>query len=119
MGQIASADQATTAFAGFWRRFAALLLDGLIVGVVFGALVIGLRGTGYVIGWVGGLGYFVVLEGGPSGQTLGKRVLGIRVSDLDTGAPIGYGRAAIRFFGRILSTIPLDLGYLCVLWDRR
>ena len=42
--------------------------------------------------------YFVYFEGGPTGQTLGKRALGIRVIDLNTGGSIGYARALVRVF---------------------
>ena len=42
----------------------------------------------------------------------------IRVIDVDTGGPIGYGRAFVRYIGRILSAIVIFLGYLWMLWDR-
>ena len=41
------------------------------------------------------------------------------VVDADTGAPIGAGRAIGRYFARILSGLPLLLGYLWPLWDDR
>lgn len=67
-----------------------------------------------------GVCYFGYLEGGLTGQTLGKRVAGIRVVDAETGAPgIGFGRAVGRYFARILSAIPCLLGYFWMLWDGR
>ncbi len=57
------------------------------------------------------------LEGGARGQTIGKRVTGIRVIDFDTGGRIGYGGALIRWVGRILSGLILGLGYLWMLWQ--
>jgi uncharacterized RDD family membrane protein YckC len=104
--------------AGFWRRLGAALIDGLITAIVVGILSAALRGAGYALGIVLSIAYFVYFEGGASGQTLGKRALGIRVIDAETGGPIGYGRAFIRWVGRILSTIPIYLGYLWMLWDR-
>ena len=54
-----------------------------------------------------------------TGQTIGKRMLGIRVYDFGgSGGPIGYGRAFIRWLGRIISGIPCYLGYLWMLWDK-
>ena len=38
--------------------------------------------------------------------------------DFSGGGPIGYGRAFIRYIGRILSAIPLLLGFLWMLWDK-
>ena len=105
--------------AGFWRRFVALLLDGLLLGIVNGILVAMLsdsaaQGLSLLIG----LTYFTLLEGGASGQTLGKKALSIRVIDRGSGGSIGYGRAIVRYIGRIVSTIPLLLGYLWMLWDK-
>jgi uncharacterized RDD family membrane protein YckC len=105
--------------AGFWRRFAAAFLDGVILGVPIFVLAVIVDsdaiGALYV---VAGIAYFTYFEGSESGQTVGKRALGIRVIDFRTGGPIGYGRAAIRWIGRILSSIPCYLGYLWLLWDK-
>jgi uncharacterized RDD family membrane protein YckC len=63
--------------------------------------------------------YYVTLEGSASGQTVGKRVLGIRVLDFQGGTgSIGYGRAVVRNLVKYISAIPLLLGYLWMLWDR-
>jgi uncharacterized RDD family membrane protein YckC len=104
--------------AGFWRRFAAALIDGILVGIVYAILVALLKGAGVAIGILGAIAYFTYLEGGERGQTFGKSAMNIRVISLADGRPIGYGRAAIRYFGRIVSTIPIYLGYFWMLWDR-
>ena len=103
--------------AGFWQRFGAALLDAILTGVVIGILTGILKGAGYAIGFLLVIAYYAYFEGGPSGQTVGKRVLGIRVIDFDTGGPIGFGRGVIRYLSRILSSIPLYLGYFWMLWD--
>jgi uncharacterized RDD family membrane protein YckC len=69
-----------------------------------------------LIGIVAGALYFGLLEG-RTGQTLGKRALGITVLDVRTATPIGVGRAIGRHFAKILSAIPCFLGYLWMLWD--
>ena len=104
--------------AGFWQRFAALFIDGLIVGLATGILFALLKGVGYALGIGLEFAYFTYLEGGLSGQTLGKRAMGIRVVDFNTGGPIGYNRAFVRQIGRIVSTIVIYIGYLWMLWDR-
>jgi uncharacterized RDD family membrane protein YckC len=60
--------------------------------------------------------YYISLEGGPNGQTVGKMALGIRVIDVGSDEPIGHYRAFIRCAGRILSGTFL-LGYLWMLWN--
>jgi uncharacterized RDD family membrane protein YckC len=104
--------------AGFWRRFAGLLIDGILLGVVNGILraVIG-SGGGAILGLVVDIVYFTVLIGGRRGQTVGQMALGIRVIDFNTGGPIGYGRAFVRWLVAIVSALALFIGYLWMLWD--
>lgn len=115
--------------AGFWRRFAAALIDGLallVVGEVLRAIGIGGSTHGSSVHIVGGYGsgllvslvYFTYFHG-RTGQTPGDAALGIKVVDLRGGAtePIGYGRAAVRWVISIVSVIPIGLGYFWMLWD--
>lgn len=113
----ANTRQATGPRAGFWRRFGAALVDGIIVGLIGGILIGLLRASGEVLAIALSAGYYTYCEGGRRGQTLGKHALAIRVIDLDSGGPIGYGRAFIRYLGRIVSSLVFYLGYLWMLWD--
>ena len=110
-------------YAGFWIRFVAAFVDGILIGIVAGiaaALIDVDDPASNLVNLVLGLAYFAVLEGGPTGQTLGKKACNIRVVDADTGQPgIGPGRAIGRYFARWLSAIVLLLGYLWMLWDDR
>ena len=105
--------------ANFGQRLVAAIIDGIIVGVV-GAVVgvIVKNGLGGLLSLALGVAYYGWLEGSPSGQTIGKRMLGIRVYDLRQGGPIGTGRAIGRYFARIISFIPCLLGYFWMLWDK-
>lgn len=95
-------------YAGLGKRILAFLLDGIIlgaVGIIFaytGFAVLPEKhvpvlqlGLGIII-----FGYFVYFEG-RSGQTLGKRGLGIAVVK-ENDAPMTYGAAAIRNILRIV-----------------
>jgi uncharacterized RDD family membrane protein YckC len=107
--------------SGFWRRFAAALLDGILLGILQGiitAILSDSTGAAYAISTVISYAYYIALEGGPRGQTLGKMALGIRVIDFNTGGSIGYGRALVRQLVKIVSGLVLLLGYLWMLWDR-
>jgi uncharacterized RDD family membrane protein YckC len=103
--------------AGFWVRFFAAFIDGLLVGVIDTILAIILHTGGDGLALVVSIAYFVYFEGGPRGAGPGKRAMNIRVCDIHTGAPIGYPRAFIRWIGAILSAIPIFLGYFWMLWD--
>jgi uncharacterized RDD family membrane protein YckC len=104
--------------ASFGRRFVAALVDGLLLGVVGGVFYAVSRPLGYAVQILLTIAYLTYLEGSPSGQTIGKKVMGIRVIDFQTGGPIGYGRAFIRWIGRYVSAIPCLLGYFWMLWDK-
>src|SRR5947209_15136763 len=99
--------------AGFWQRFAATFIDGIILWIVPGILYGiaaskhsgGLLAFAYILAFVSGIAYVVYFEGGPTGQTLGKRAMGIRVIDFNTGGSIGHGRAFLRYIGKIVSGI--------------
>jgi uncharacterized RDD family membrane protein YckC len=69
-----------------------------------------------LLGIVAAILYYGLTEG-RTGQTVGKRALGVKVLDARTGTPIGVGRAIGRYFAKFLSAIPCGLGYLWMLWD--
>jgi len=110
-------------YASFWERFAAAFLDGLIVSAVtypmyyfvFGSLTqpgVSANLVGVIIAWL----YEALQESGPAQATLGKRAMGIKVTDMN-GLRISFGRATGRHFGKIISFVILLIGYLMVLWD--
>lgn len=105
--------------ASFWQRFGAGFIDGIIVSIIPGliGLVTHSQNTYQGLAAIVGLAYTTYLEGGPSGQSLGKKAMNIRVVDTQTGGSIGYGRGFLRWLGAIVSGIPCGLGYLWMLWD--
>jgi uncharacterized RDD family membrane protein YckC len=129
--------------AEWWQRLAAIGLDLVILAipsVIIVTLIAGnavstrVTGTssasprlweGVGVALVVSLGYFSFLDGGRSGQTVGKMALGIAVRDNDTGVPVGAGRALLRrafCFGLLfvpLVFIPFILNALSPLWDPR
>jgi uncharacterized RDD family membrane protein YckC len=125
-------------YAGFWIRFLAKLIDGLIIGTLVGIpigfiLVPRLLGgggspaelrtwLGYLTGFqwqiaeamVGLLfnGFFL----GRFGATPGKMALGLKVLNPD-GTPIGYGRAFGRSAAEIISRLICFIGYIIAGFD--
>jgi len=129
-------------YGGFWIRLVAYIIDAVIIFIptfVIG-LVIGLiaaasagaannssnanaiAGSGAsvvvdLIAFVITVGYFVYFWG--KGQTIGMRVFHLRVADAVTGQPIGYGRAALRYLGYIISAIVCYIGLIWAAFDGR
>jgi uncharacterized RDD family membrane protein YckC len=106
----------TSARAGFWRRFAAAFIDGILLGIVSFILkaILGTTGSGLTL--LIGIVYYTYFHGS-TGQTPGDAALSIRIVDKDGGGSIGYGRAFVRWLVSIVSGVVLLLGYLWMLWD--
>ena len=60
-----------------------------------------------LIGWF----YFAGMESSLAGGTVGKRILGLKVTDTE-GRRIDFWRATARYFCKILSTMFFCLGYI-------
>ncbi|MBI3025319.1 MAG: RDD family protein [Candidatus Tectomicrobia bacterium] len=58
--------------------------------------------------------YFV----GMFGCTPGQRSMGLSVVDMDD-KPVEYMQAVLRYFGGLVASLPLGLGYLLVLFDKK
>ncbi|MBD5782322.1 RDD family protein [Pelagicoccus sp. NFK12] len=90
-------------YAGFWRRVLAYAIDAILLGVVglaigysFYEYFLSLGQTGRLYGLAIYMAYFASFNsklGG--GQTLGKRMMGIKVLD-QAGAPLAFTTAFIR-----------------------
>ena len=120
----------TPMYAGFWLRFAAYLIDSILLGLIFFPLGLGLGlimgATGnnqnpeLMLGLNGGLNmvslvvtwlYSSLLESSSWQGTVGKKLIGLRVTDLD-GRRISFGRATGRHFGKILSGLICLVGFI-------
>lgn len=110
---------APTALAGFWIRFAGAFIDGIILGIV-AAIIGALLGMGSTtrsgLSTLLGAVYFTYFHAS-TGQSVGQKLVGIKVVDADTGGTIDYGRAFIRWLVSIVSGAVIALGYLWMLWD--
>ena len=120
-------------YAGFWIRFAAVFLDGLIMGAVnfVIGMVAGLSASQAVgaeptaaialqlvlvlVQLVIGVTYEVVMIG-KYGATLGKMACKIKVVTAD-GGTVSYGRAFGRYFAKLLSGLTCLIGYIIAAFD--
>ncbi len=127
-------------FAGFWRRVLAYMIDSVLLGLVGLVLflpALGLLGMNIaleeseafhqidgmeiaiILSFLFGIVtvtlakwlYYAVMESSSRGATIGKLVLGLRVTNLK-GGRVSFGRATGRYFAKYLSGGTLGLGYL-------
>jgi uncharacterized RDD family membrane protein YckC len=132
----------TRAYAGFWLRFVAHLVDGFLLGALFLAICIPvamLTGLGAAIQsmahnnepdpaaiaafassialliaatTLGTWLYYAYFESSDWQGTIGKKVMSLVVTDLN-GNRISFARASGRFFAKIISgLIPFAIGYI-------
>jgi uncharacterized RDD family membrane protein YckC len=118
---------ATQQYAGFGIRLGAYIIDAIIIGVIVGILTAIGRASGSdsLTGLSGGAGgligfFYLVYFWATTGQTPGKRVLGLRVVGRDdsTGG-IGWGPAIIRWIGYLISGAVFLIGFLWIIWDNQ
>ena len=115
----------TQSYAGFWIRAAAYLIDGLALSLIGGLVgsnvhygpssydeVARSRDLSGLLNLI----YFVAFWAYNGGQTLGNRLLGIRVVKSD-GTPVTLGTAVVRWIGLVLSVIVVFLGVIWVGFD--
>lgn len=103
-------------FVAYLAAFIVLAIIGAILRVVSDTLAGVVVGILTVVAYIALLIWFMLLEAGPYGQTPGKRILGIRVVD-EHGQLLSKGMAVGRYFSKIISALPLYIGFLFPLWD--
>jgi len=129
-------DRDDIVYAGFMRRFAALFLDQLILSItlIILALLVGIplgvfsgsadQARGMAQGICGLLWliaaplYYAGMESSQHQATLGKRALGIKVTD-DAGQRLNFGHALGRWVAAALSHLTLDIGFLMAAFTER
>ena len=129
-------------YAGFWIRFAAWLIDAVLLAIVLtvlgqytdigfqihtgGSAVVGDRYYDHYYGatvtnplpvLVAGV-YFVVFWS-VLGASPGLLLFRMRIRRSETGTEPGLGWALVRYLGMLIAAIPLGLGLMWAGWDWR
>ena len=117
------------ALEGFWRRLVAAFLDWVLIGILAAAVgdLLGVEapspsadgGVSYGPFILVELAYFTYFHATSAGQSIGNRIMGIRVLDADTGRSLPYARAFVRALVSNLSALAFFLGFFWMLWEPR
>lgn len=133
-----------TMLASFWQRFTAWFIDSMVLTVgifvmwiselmvlgTFGAVLqpeegsqlfeimgntgsLVLLSTSFVVPWI----YYATMESSFKQATIGKMALSIIVTDIQ-GKRLSFWRASGRYFGKLLSTLILMIGFLMVFFTK-
>jgi len=116
-------------YGGFWKRVIAYLIDGLIIAapitMIFGTVIPDVMTADNVqarpfavtvpqlvmiiASWI----YFAGLESSEWQATIGKKILGMKVTDTE-GQRINFIKASVRYVAKILSSFILMIGFIMV-----
>ena len=128
-------------YAGFWKRFGAILIDGILLSIVqyvvltpilvsMGVVsdvtdiangggdpmalvtkLMAIFSVSSMIGWVVNILYFTFMESSNYQATIGKLALGIKVTDLG-GQKLDFVKSLVRNLSKIVSSFILLIGYI-------
>ncbi|WP_323841116.1 MULTISPECIES: RDD family protein [unclassified Moraxella] len=118
-------------YAGFWVRFAAHLVDGVLFLLVVLPILYLTYGDAYFSSDEHSFGVVNVLVTWvlpivmtiwfwlKKGATPGKMLFGLKVLDDKTGNYLTVGQSLVRYFGYILSSLVFGLGYIWAAFDKK
>jgi uncharacterized RDD family membrane protein YckC len=116
--------QSSAPYASFWQRAIAFLIDGVILSIIntvvsemfkLSASTTDLKDLlvsfllAILVGWT----YYSIPESSSKRATLGKRAIGLQVTDVN-GDRISFWRSTGRYFSAYLSALLLFIGYFMV-----
>jgi uncharacterized RDD family membrane protein YckC len=108
-------------YASWLQRVGAYLIDAgpiIVVDLILGRITVVLT----VLIWLASLAWTAYnrwYKAGTTGQSLGKKVLNLRLVSEDTGQPIGTLMAFVRDICHIIDSVICLVGYLFPLWDAK
>lgn len=118
-------------YAGFWLRFIANLIDGILMAAWMIPALYYVYGDSlwtdphfimgpadFIISWILPMIGVLALWDRKQG-TIGKLLLRLRIVDSETLQPLRKRQEITRYFGYLLSTLPLGLGFLWILVNPR
>ena len=119
-------------YVGFWPRFGAYVIDSLLMMVIILPIIflmagdldqlaaqseapnMGIMIAMYILPIALILGFWII-----KGSTPGKMIFKAKIVDAKTGQHPSALQFIGRYFGYIISSIPLCLGFFWMIWDKR
>jgi uncharacterized RDD family membrane protein YckC len=131
---VPQAERVDLDLAGVGQRLASYLVDGVVLSIIYIALMFlfgvpieeeAIAGGNfsttfyavYILMAAIGIGYFTYFFG--KGQTPGMKLVEIKLIRTDGVEPVGYKKGFFRWVGMEISGIVLLLGYIWILIDKK
>ena len=109
-----------SAYASWIQRVGAYLID--VAPIVILELIFYRTFVIYFLILLASIGWTIYnrwYQGGTTGQSLGKKVLNLRLVSEETGQPIGMLMAFVRDICHIIDAVICYVGFLFPLWDAK
>jgi uncharacterized RDD family membrane protein YckC len=99
----------------------AIVIVGIIVAAILGVVSSALGTLVGILIYLVAIAYFIVqlVKQGNTGQTIGKKIVGLKVLKEETGQPIGPGMSVVRYLAHIVDSLICYIGWLFPLWDAK
>jgi len=118
-------------FAGFWIRFAATMIDSLIILILTWPILYYFYGSqfllsdkiaqgpidiflSYILPIALTIWLWIKYKGMP-----GKTILGLHIVDYKTGGALDFKQSIIRYLGYFVMVLPLCLGFVLIAFDKK
>lgn len=115
-------------YAGFWRRVVSIVIDMFVLWIpgsivrlsapYFGITGIPLEIVDFIYVILLWSLYYGFTESSRYQATLGKRIMGLKVTNYD-GEKISFWNAVGRFLAQFIALLPLGIGILMIGWTKK
>ena len=106
-------------YGSIFKRFIAAIIDWLVVGTIAGMASFVISSSPlafYSVDFIFLFGYFTLMESSEKQATLGKMIMGLKVTDME-GNRLTQQQAATRAAMRIVSSIIFGIGFIVALFN--
>ena len=99
----------------------AIIIVGFILGAILGVVSSSLTLLVMFVAYIAAFAYWIIqlIRQGNTGQTIGKKIIGLKLLKEETGQPVGTGLSIGRWFAHIVDSITCYIGWLLPLWDAK
>jgi uncharacterized RDD family membrane protein YckC len=118
-GQLADWGQRALAYLVDAAFAVGLIIVGLILSAILGSASSALGLLVGLIVYLASIVYWIIqlIKQGNTGQTIGKKIIGLKLLKEETGQPIGAGNSIVRAIAHFVDSLICYIGWLFPLWD--
>jgi uncharacterized RDD family membrane protein YckC len=120
-GDLADWGQRALAYLVDFAFSIVIIIVGVILSAILGSISSALGLLVGIITYIGAFAFWIVqmIKQGNTGQTIGKKIIGLKVLKEETGQPIGPGMSIVRWIAHIVDSVICYVGWLFPLWDAK